>query len=177
MKKEKKTAQEKVEKKKIKNYILLVVIFALAIALTLYFCKWYNVYDEYQKQTPVISDTLTELSNEEIEHYIIDNPTAVIYMCTSSELKCRNFEKDFKKLIKNENLQDKIVYQNLSNLDIDSFYLEFNAKYQYKKELNNYPAIIVFEDGKVSRILQGTKEKELNISQVKQFVEMSKIGE
>ena len=119
--------EKKQNKKKIKNYIILAVIFLAAIGLTLYLCKWYNVYDEYQKQTPVIRDTLNELSIEEIDHYVIDNPTAVVYMCTSSELKCRNFEKDFKKLIKNENLQEEMVYLNLSDVDIKSFYNSWNS--------------------------------------------------
>ena len=169
--------EKKQNKKKLKNYIILVVIFLAAIGLTLYLCKWYNVYDEYQKQTPVIRDTLNELSIEEIDHYVIDNPTAVVYMCTASELKCRNFEKDFKKLIKNENLQEKIVYLNISDVDAQAFYNDFNNKYNYKKELNHYPALIMFEDGKITRIIQGSDEKELNISQVKQIVETSKIGE
>ncbi len=169
--------EKKQNKKKLKNYIILIVIFLAAIGLTLYLCKWYNVYDEYQKQTPVIRDTLNELSIEEIDHYVIDNPTAVVYMCTASELKCRNFEKDFKKLIKNENLQEKIVYLNISDVDAQAFYNDFNNKYNYKKELKHYPALIMFEDGKITRIIQGSDEKELNISQVKQIVETSKIGE
>ena len=57
-------------KKKIKNYILLFVIFALGIGVTLYICSCYKVYDDYQKQTPIIRGTLSEITNEEITHYI-----------------------------------------------------------------------------------------------------------
>ncbi len=169
--------KEKPTKKKYKNYILLVILFVAAICLTLYLCKWYNVYDEYQKQTPVIRDTLFELSNEELDHYIVDNPTAVVYMCTSSELKCRSFEKDFKKLINNKNLKDKIVYLNLSELDINEFMNTFNNTYPNKKKLENYPAIIIFEDGEITHILQENEKESLKIGKVKQFVEMYKIGE
>ena len=170
--------KENTTKKKYKNYILLVLLFLAAIGLTLYFCKWYNVYDEYQKETPVIRDTLFELSSEELEHYIIDNPTAAVYMCTSAELKCRTFEKDFKKYINSKNLKDEIVYLNLSNLDTEEFIKDFNEKYKSKKELKNYPAIIVFEDGTITHILQGNQENgKLEIGKVKQFIEMYKIGE
>ena len=174
MKKEK---DIKVTKKKYKNYILLVLLFAAAIALTLYLCKWYNVYDEYQKQTPVIRDTLFELTTEELDHYIVDNPTAAVYMCTASELKCRSFEKDFKKLINNQNLKDKIVYLNLSDLNVDEFMNTFNNTYPNKKKLENYPAIIVFEDGEITHILQGNEKEPLKIGKVKQFIEMNKVGE
>ena len=43
--------KEIVKKRRIKNYAILIVLFLAAIGLTLYLCKWYNVYDEYQKQT------------------------------------------------------------------------------------------------------------------------------
>ncbi len=169
--------KEIVKKRCIKNYAILIVLFLAAIGLTLYLCKWYNVYDEYQKQTPVIGDTLTEISKEELEHYVIDSPTAIIYMCTSNELRCRNFEKDFKKVIRRDDLKDQIVYINLSGVEIEEFFNEFNDNYPYKKELNSYPALIAFEDGKISKILQSNTDKSLKISQAKQFLDMYKTGE
>ena len=47
----------------------------------------------------------------------------------------------------------------------------------FKKELNSYPALIVFEDGKISKILQSNTDKSLKISQAKQFLDMYKTGE
>ena len=61
-----------------------------------------------------------------------------------------------KKLFKSQQLQDEIVYLNLSDLDQEEFVDSFNVKYPYKKgELTtNYPAFVFFEDGKVRGILQ-----------------------
>ena len=99
-------------------------------------------------------------------------------MCTASNQTCRNFEKDFIKLIKRKNLQDEIVYLNLSNVDQDTFVNNFNTKYNFKIALTtNYPAIVIFEDGKIVSILQGTTDEELTISKTKQFIEINKIGE
>ena len=82
---------EKSDKKiSIKNYIIVVVMFIAGMGITLYLCNWYNVYDEYQKQTPVIRGILSEITNEELEHYVMENPTTVIYMCTASNPTCRN---------------------------------------------------------------------------------------
>ena len=162
----------------IKNYIILIIIFIVGIGITLYLCNWYHVYDEYQKQTPVIRGTLSEITNEELEHYVMENPTTVIYMCTASNPICRNYEKELKKLVESENLQEKIIYLNLSDIDENKFVDNFNNKYPYKVKLTtNYPALVIFEDGEINNILQGKDDEKLTIIKTKQFIEIHKIGE
>ena len=172
--------KKKVEKEKnyFKNYVLLGLLFLGCVILTLYICKCYEVYDNHQKQTPVIRDTLSEITADELEHYILENPTIVIYMCTSSDMVCRNYENGFKKLIKSKELQDEIVYLNLSDLDQQKFIEDFNNKYNFKVKLTTlYPALVVFEDGKITSILQGNVDEELTVVKTKQFIEIHKIGE
>ena len=168
------------EKKKggLKNYLILAAIFLAGIAITFYLCNLYTVYDEYQKQTPVIRDTLFEITEKELSPYIAENPTTIIYMCTSANEKCRNYEKDFKKLIEKYELQDEFVYLNLTGVDKDKFISDFNDEYNYKVKLTkNYPAIVLFEDNEIKYILQGKKEEPLTITKTKQFIDLNKIGE
>ena len=88
-----KKGKEKQEKKPIKNYVILVLLFLAVIALTVYLCECYKVYNEEQKKIPVIRGTLTsEITEVDVEPFIVENPTTVLYMCTSSSEKCRNFE-------------------------------------------------------------------------------------
>ena len=174
--------KEKQENKKyLKNYVILIVIFLLVIALTVYLCECYKVYREEQKNIPVIRGTLvSEITDIELEPFIIENPSTVMYICTASNDKCRSFEKSFIKLVNKYNLQDTIVYLNLSNVeDQDAFVEEFNEKHPFKKgELTtNYPAIILFDEGKIKIILQGKNNDKLKISKVKDFIELNKIGE
>lgn len=170
---------ENVEKKSVlHNYIILTIIFVVCMGLVIYLCKLYNVYDEYQKETPVIRGSLQEIVDDDLEHYILDNPTAVIYMCTSSNETCRSFEKGLKKLLNKNNYNDEIIYLNLSNLDQDKFVDDFNEKYMRKTKLTTrYPAFVLFVDGKAVSILQGTETKSLTITKVKQFLELNDIGE
>ena len=166
------------KEKKMKNYVLLILLFAAAICVTLYLCNWYKVYDDYQKQTPIIRGTLLEIKSEELEHYIMENPTFTIYMCTSGDDVCRKYEKKFIKLCKNMNLQEYIVYLNLSDIDQENFVNSFNNKYNYKVNLTtSYPAFVTFEDGKVKYILQGKENEPLTISKTKQYLELNNIGE
>lgn len=166
-------------KKGLKNYLILIVIFLIGMGLTLYLCKWYRVYDDYQKETPVIRGILLqEIKDDELEHFLVENSESVIYMCTASDPLCRNFEKDLKKLVEKENLNESIVYLNLSNIDQDKFVETFNNKYPYKVKLTtSYPAVVMFDDGKVVNMLQGKKDEKLTITKFKQFIDLNKIGE
>lgn len=161
-----------------KNYIILVVLFVAIVALVLYLCNLYHVYDEHQREIPVIRGTLSEIQPDELEHYLMENPTSVIYMCTASDESCRDYEKDLKKLVEKKELQESIIYVNLSDIDQLEFIDKFNAKYPYRVSLKkNYPAFVAFEDGKVRSILQADKDDELTISETEQFIELNQIEE
>lgn len=161
----------------IRNYILLIITCLITVAITLYFCKCYYVYSDSIKETPVIRGTLSEITSEELDHYVKENANCVVYVCTASNPKCRSFEESFIKLIKKKNLQDSIIYLNISNTDQETFTKTFNEKYNYKVKLTtNYPAIIIFEESNVSALLQ-EPENNLTITKAKQFIELNKIGE
>ena len=181
MAKEIKKNEEKEEKNILKNYVILCIILLLVIGITLYLCECYKVYKEEQKNIPVIRGTIvSEITEVDLEPYLIENPTATIYLCTASDEKCRSFEKDFIKIINKYNLQDTIVYLNLSGIDDQKAFVEdFNNKHQCKKGklTSNYPAVLFFDEGKLKKILQGKKGEKLKINKVKNFIEVNEIGE
>lgn len=165
---------EEKQKNYFKNYIILSVIFIGCIFLTLYFCKWYEVYKEYEREIPVIRGALFEITPEDLDHYVVDNSNAIIYLCTANGEDCRLFEKDFKKYIKKKGITEGIVYLNLTNVDQEEFIERFNQKYPNKHKLNGkYPAFVVFQDGKINSILQGGKNIKITISKVQNFLELN----
>ena len=164
--------------KTVKNYILLILLFVASIGIIFYLRELYKVNKAEQLKTPVIDGALLEIYETDLEHYVLDNPTTVIYMCTADNEKCRVFERDFKKLLKKKNYNDQIIYLNLTDLDQDIFVSSFNEKYKYKTKLTtNYPAFVLFEDGEIKNILQGNDKEELTLVKVKQFLDLNKIGE
>ncbi len=169
---------KKVDKKiPTKNYVILVILFLLTFLLTYYIYRWYSVYSDYQNNIPVIKDSLVEITEEEMEHYISDNPTTTIYICTASDVNCRNFEKSFKKIVDQKSLKEYIAYVKLSDEDSKNFIDRFNLNHPYKKSaLSKYPALIYFEDGQISDIIQETTSEKLTITDVKQFIKRNKIG-
>ena len=181
MAKEKNKKEEKEEKNLLKNYIILVVILLLVVGLTIYLCECFKVYKEEQKTIPVIRGTLiSEITEVDLDPFLIENPSAIIYACTASDDKCRSFEKDFKKIIEKNSLQDSIVYLNLSGVqDQQVFVDDFNSKYGNKKNKlsTNYPAILLFDEGKLKLVIQGKDDKKLKLEKVNDFIEINKLGE
>lgn len=169
--------KDKKEEKKIKNYVIAILMFIVSCWLVLYICELYKINDAEKKKTPVIDGMLYEIYNEDLDHYVIENPTTVVYMCTANDEDCRSFEKNFIKLLKKKDYSDQLVYLNLTDLDQEAFVKAFNEKYNYKTKLTTkYPAFVFFEDGKIKAILQG-KSKKMEIMRVKQFLELNEIGE
>lgn len=168
---------EKKENNKIRNYVITVLIFIVCCGFILYLCELYKVNEAEKMKIPVIQGYLSEIYSEDLEHYILDNPNTVIYMCVANDENCRTFERDFKKLLKTSEYSDQVIYLNLTDVDQESFLNDFNDKYINKTKLNDkYPAFVLFEDGKVKSILQ-EKDKKLDIVKVKHFLELSEIGE
>lgn len=166
----------KKDKNLTKNYIILVVVFLLVIGLTVYLCRWYRVYNDYKKQTPVIRGVLQEIVPDDLEHYVLENPSTVIYMCTSISDDCRNFEKGFSKYVVKKGLSNEIIYLNLTNYDNDKFISDFNDKYKFRTKLNGmYPSFVVFKDGNVTSVLQKNSKSDVSLGKVKSFLELNEI--
>ena len=161
-----------------KQIILLIVLFIIGIGLTLYFCKWYQVIDQNKKSVPIIRGTLSEITDQELDDYLLENPTSMIYLCTSDSQQCRNYEKDVREYFIKSGLSESIIYVNLTNVDQTKFVKKFNKKHQYKVKLStNYPAIIYFSDGEIKDMIQGKKGNTLTLNRTKDFFKSNEIGE
>lgn len=136
------------KKKPAKNYIILSIIYLGVIVLVFYFSKWYQTFREYQKQIPVIRGVLQEVDTLEVEHYLQEEPNAILYLCTAVEDKCRNFENDFRYIVKKKGLDSVIVYVNLSDEDdVEKYVSSFGSKYGSSLRGDSYPMLLEFEDG------------------------------
>ncbi len=170
--------KETKEERKItsKNYAILALIFIVATIITLYLANVYTVYQESKLEIPVIGDTLSEITSEEIDHYISENPSTMLYICTASDQKCRAYEKDLKKLIVREELQEYIVYLNLKPEEKESFTESFNEKYSKRLKLTtNYPALVALDEGRVIHLLQSKENEKLTITKTQQFIDIHNI--
>lgn len=176
MKVSKEQQPSEVRKIKPKNYLILSGIFLLTLALVFLLRHWYISYRDYQLTIPVLKDTLKEVTVEALDHYITANPDAIIYIEVSEDENSREVAKGLKKVVKEKNLANKIVYLNISSLvDKESFLMDFSKKYIEGEQLKNYPALVLFIDGKVDTYASRTSKQRLNIGDLAQIFDQYEI--
>lgn len=161
---------EEVRKTRPKNYLILGAIFLATFALVFLLRYWYISYRDYRLTIPVLKGTLNEVTIAELDHYITANPDAVIYIEVSEDENSRKVAEDLKDVVKERNLANKVVYINISSVeDKDAFFKDFSDKYMEGKELDHYPALVLFLDGKVDAYASKTDKQSLNIGDVAQI--------
>ena len=164
------------------NYIKLGVVIIATIALTFYWASWYNTTKEYRMNNSVIPTVIGEVTMEELDNYLLENPDIMIYFASSKDDTIKDFEDDFKKILVKENLKNDFVYIDTSKIETQEFYQSFAKKYyskslKSKKEtLDIIPNIILIEDGKVIDIMHLSK-KEITKEDIKNFIKKHGVNE
>lgn len=156
----------KSKNKQKKNYVILVVIYAIVIALVLYLASLYNTYQNYRKEIPILQNIVSEINPNEVEHYLKENLSPILYFCSASDNECREFEKTMKSPLQKNNYND-LVYVNLENIDDEVSYVN-NLLKDSDFSVDRIPCLIKYSDGKIISIEDGlngallTRDEALN---------------
>lgn len=166
--------KEKEKKIKLKNYFILFAICVATFLIFLYILSWYKQYNDTKLSIPVISEVLSTVEYKELDNVLRERDFLILYTCTTSESKCRSFESKFKKYVIEEDLADNIMYFNLGqykeeNNILNKMYLKYKADKLLKK-LNDYPSLLIFNQGKIVDILSPSENENVSIASVKNFL-------
>ena len=169
-----KKTKEEVKKIPPKNYLVLGTIVILTLLMCIYAFAWYKQYNDQKVTSPVITSTIRQVEYNDLNTVLKERDVLIVYMCTTSETVCRNFEKKFSNYVKDNNLTEEIIYLNLGyNTDETGLLNKVYEKYKSDrlvKKVHKYPTILIFNQGKIVDILS-TKNKKLTIKQVDEFLE------
>ena len=153
----------------LKNYILLSIVLILTIVVVIYFFLWKNTYEKSKLQTPIIDDYLLVINYNELNNYLVENKDAIIYVSKLNDESIRLFENKFKNIINKNNLNNKILYLDLTEeLKENNIVKEINKK--YGKEMTEVPTIVIIKDGKISSSYN-IKENKYNIKLLEKYLE------
>lgn len=157
------------------NYIKLGIIVVVTIFAVVVLRNWYVGKTNYELNIPIIKDTLVnEINTDEVYNYIRENENAILYIGVVSNKNCRNFEKEFNRVIVDRNLQYEITYLNISKAKNKSkFIKEFNKFYD--TNILGYPSLVIFEEGSVKNIITVKTGKDLNVKDVIKFLDSNSI--
>ena len=153
----------------LKNYILLSIVLILTIVVVINLFLWKNTYEKSKLQTPILDDYLLVINYNELNNYLVENKDAIIYVSELNDESIRLFENKFKNIINKNNLNNKILYLDLTEeLKENNIVKEINKK--YGKEMTEIPSIIIIKDGKISSSYN-IKENKYNIKLLEKYLE------
>ncbi len=144
------------EKRKIplKNYIILLVIVIATILLLHYFYRWFEVYNDTKLNRPILDKYMEVINYNELDNYLIENPNTIIYVSVLEDAEIRNFEKKFKDVFKNGEIENNILYLDITNDIKDK---KNKEKMEKKYSINSIsildvPLIMVIDNGELKSI-------------------------
>ena len=153
----------------LKNYILLSIVLILTIVVVINLFLWKNTYEKSKLQTPILDDYLLVINYNELNNYLVENKDAIIYVSKLNDESIRLFENKFKNIINKNNLNNKILYLDLTEeLKENNIVKEINKK--YGKEMTEVPTIVIIKDGKISSSYN-IKENKYNIKLLEKYLE------
>jgi hypothetical protein len=138
-----------------KNYVKLTFILSVTILAVVYALEWHKVYEEDRQNRVVIRDYIMEITMDEFINYINDNRDAVIYFGVNDNVDCRRFEKGFKNIITEYQLESRIIYINVSSIRGENFDQNLDILYgdvelrKQKRYLSQVPALTIFKNTKL----------------------------
>ena len=159
------------------NYILLMIVIVLLCLLSL---KVYRNYQNSKYQTSVLNkvignmslDALNDATNE------LTSDDFIIISYTGSK-EVRQFEKEIKKTILDNDLQNNFFYLDITDLMLSDDYLDvLNKEFKLKGKdvIKNVPAILYYKDGKFVKTLSSDKEM-LRIDDLQELLDSYEILE
>lgn len=157
-----------------KNYYILGVLLIATIALVCYVGNWYRTDQEYKQRNSIITSIISEVKEEELSSYLVDNANIVIYFASSQDLEIKGFEKEFKKYIVEEELKDQIIYVNTRDIKENKFYQNiidqyFDSSLKNKNiNLNYIPNLVIMKDGKIKDVMI-TYDVDISMTEVEAF--------
>ncbi len=141
----------------LKNYIILVIIFLVTIIAVFYMRDWYITTKEYYAQNSVMTKVTREIKNEEISNYVMENQRFILYVSSGQDSNIKDFEDEFKELIKKLDLNDDVLYMNMDGVNMDNFYKLIKGYSDSKKIENQIStsncSLYLFDGGKITLVL------------------------
>lgn len=157
---------------KTKNYIIAASLTVVVVALTFYISAWYKTIKDYNNNNSVMKEVLNVVDAESLSNYILENPTSILYISSSNDKNVKSFERSFKKLVLENDLENSLVYFDTKDYEEDELnklFLKYsNSKLKLKKIIE--PNFLYFEDGKLSGVLY-VKKSSIKKNDAKVFLE------
>ena len=148
---------------KVKNLIVLLIIYIVTILLVLYFVALYKKSSTLVINESSINKIIKEVGEKKyddiynnINNYIVENHNFILYI-NSSDSKYSLYEKELMQFIIDNNIQDSFIYINLDNVknnDLIKRIVNDFSNNNYVYEEKKVPLFIYFKDGVINSLIE-----------------------
>lgn len=135
------------QKKGIKNYIILILLILCTIIVTFVLS---NIYKNKDKKVNPFYEYANKITIDEFDQYMLENSDVIIYISDKYSLQYEQFEKKFKSKIIESNLNEKIIF--IDKKDINKkFISKLQKQYNISINLNKIPIILIIVDKELQK--------------------------
>lgn len=140
-----------------KNYIIFLLMIVGVVLVTFF---GVNVYNNNIKPSSMLYKYLKTIKSDELNLYLSENPSTVIYISDKYDLSKEDIEKELKNRIVDLNLYDNFVYLDKDELNID-FVNGFNKANKTLITIDKLPTLIIFNDNEVEAVYYSLTEESI----------------
>ena len=138
-----------------RNYFVVIVVSILVIVLTIYVRNFYLSYQYSKSNSSVFNDkTINQINTEDFDFALSEITEGIIYVGFNGSIKVKNMEKKLFREIERKNLNDLIIYWDITNID-KKLIVE---KLSLSNENVVAPMLIYVKDGEIVEVVD-SKEK------------------
>lgn len=133
-----------------KNYCIVLVVSILVMIITLYIRSFYLNYKASQMNNSVFNDkTISQINTDDIDFALTETSEAILYVGYTGSSKIYNMERKMLRELEKQNLTDKIIYWNVTDLMNKNEYIEIlKSKFPLLSDsINRAPLLIYIKDG------------------------------
>lgn len=152
-----------------RNYVVVFIISIITMIALVLFSIYYKNQKKYENEMNQPMGFLAEINSEELDNYIVENHSIMIYI-SNSTISDDNIQNEVRKQVEKNNYSQDIIYLDMKDLTED-FY-ERLAKTYFDKDLTNTNivtnSILFIKDGIIVDILN---IDEKNVKTLSKYIE------
>ena len=142
----------------VKNYFILLIMLFGVVVVTF---AGKNYYNNNLKKVNSLYKYANHINRDELKEYLVESSSLIIYVSDKYDLNNEDAEELLKDKIVELNLYNSFIYVD-SRVFNDNFLDYFNSTYHTNLNINNLPAIIIYDDGIVENIYYNLNPDTIN---------------
>ena len=134
-----------------KNYVIVLIVSVLVIALTLYVRSFYLSYEIYKTNNSVFIDkSVNQMTTEDFDFALTEVSEAILYVSYTGSSELYDIEKRLYREMEKKDLISKVIYWNVTDFKGNDEYLKMLKEHfpEVKDEITTSPLLIYIKDGK-----------------------------